>query len=90
MNNLHFFIKDDGSPWAAFVVGHVDLNGFFEPSEVYRKAAEFRLEPEDLGDLPPAQYFYIRRSELKRNCDFWNACGPDAPGAVAVTGMVFN
>ncbi|MBD8894019.1 hypothetical protein [Roseibium litorale] len=89
MNGLNFFVNADGLPWAAFVLGHVDLGAAFTVSEVYRKAQDFGLEPEDLGDLPPVHLFHIRRSEAKRQCEIWHICGPEAPGAVAVTGIVF-
>ena len=90
MNQVQTLYTEDGGLYAAFVFGHVELTRTFTKAEQCDIAKAAGLTREDIFDGSPVQLFHIRRVDAKRRCDHWGACHADAPGAVAVTGILIG
>lgn len=88
MNRIYALFNENGGPYAVFVLGHVKPDTAISEDEQDRVAASFETTREELFGIRPPQLFYLRRQEALRGCDQWQQCHPDAPGAVAVTGVL--
>ncbi len=88
MNHVQTLFNENGGPFAVFVLGHVDFATAISPAEQDRISAQFETTTDELFGTNSFQFFYLRRGQALRGCDNWFQCPPDAPGAVAATGVI--